>query len=163
MKEYVSPFCRLITLVTVLFLSIAATVFSETRQQQVHERSPMVMPFAMSKTLHIFKMTESGGVLKIVVRKSGDNDQITLIQRHLKHEAGLFQKGDYSDPAKLHGDDMPGLKDLQAGSSHITVTYSALPDGAKITFETGDLHLLTALHRWFGAQLSEHGADARAE
>jgi hypothetical protein len=26
-----------------------------------------------------------------------------------------------------------------------------------------DLRLLTALHRWFGAQLSEHGADARAE
>jgi hypothetical protein len=23
--------------------------------------------------------------------------------------------------------------------------------------------LLTALHRWFGAQLSEHGADAKAE
>lgn len=26
-----------------------------------------------------------------------------------------------------------------------------------------DPALLTAIHRWFGAQLSEHGADARAE
>jgi hypothetical protein len=163
MKGYVSLFYRLIPLVTVLFLITDATVFSETRQQYVHKRSPMVMPFTMSKTLHIFKMTESGGVLKIVVRKPDDNDQIALIQRHLKHEAGLFRKGDYSDPAKLHGDDMPGLKDLQGGSSRIAVTCLALPEGAEITFKTDDLHLLTALHKWFGAQLSEHGADARAE
>jgi len=25
------------------------------------------------------------------------------------------------------------------------------------------LSILTAIHRWFGAQLSEHGADAKAE
>jgi len=150
-------------LVTVLVLLANANAFSETRQQLVHQRSPMVMPFAMSKTLHIFKMTESGGVLKVVARKPDEKEQIALIQQHLNHEAELFRKGDYSDPMKLHGKDMPGLKELQAGASRIKVTYSILPDGAKITFKTDDLHLLTALHRWFGAQLSEHGADARAE
>jgi hypothetical protein len=41
--------------------------------------------------------------------------------------------------------------------------YSDLPDGAEITFKTTDPQLLTAIHRWFGAQLSEHGADAKAE
>jgi hypothetical protein len=35
-----------------------------------------------------------------------------------------------------------------------------LPHGAQITFITSDLKLITALHRWFGAQLSDHGADA---
>ena len=58
---------------------------------------------------------------------------------------------------------MLGLSDLQNGRSDIKVSYSPLPAGAEITFETKDLHLLTAIHRWFGAQLSEHGADARAE
>ena len=57
---------------------------------------------------------------------------------------------------------MVGLKDLQTGASRIKVSYGA-PDGAEITFATTDLHLLTALHRWFGAQLHEHGADARSE
>ena len=41
--------------------------------------------------------------------------------------------------------------------------YTALPTGAEITFETSDIYLLTAIHRWFGAQLSEHGADANSE
>ena len=58
---------------------------------------------------------------------------------------------------------MPGLKELQKGALLVKVSYSELPDGAEITFETTDLHLLTAIHRWFGAQLSEHGADAKAE
>jgi len=121
------------------------------------------MPFDMSKTIHIFKMTESGGVQRVVAKDPGATDQIALIRQHLKHEAEKFQHGDYSDPATLHGADMPGLKDLQAGASRIKVSYAALPSGAEITFETTDLHLLTALHRWFGAQLSEHGADAKSE
>jgi len=108
-------------------------------------------------------MTESGGVQKVITKDPVATDQITLIQQHLQHEAERFQQGDYSDPAKLHGADMPGLKDLQAGASRLKVSYAALPSGAEITFETTDLHLLTALHRWFGAQLSEHGADARSE
>ena len=122
-----------------------------------------VMPFEISKTLHIFKMTEQGGVERVVTREAAENDQVALIQRHLQHEAERFQKGDYSDPARLHGADMPGLKELQEGASNVAITYTALPNGAEITFETEDLHLLTAIHRWFGAQLSEHGADAKAE
>jgi hypothetical protein len=141
------------------FLAMPASA-QTTRQEYVHHMSHEVMPFDMSKTLHIFKMTEQGGVERVVTRKQGERDQIALIQQHLKHEAGLFQKGNYSDPAKLHGADMPGLKELEAGASHIRVSYAALRNGAEITFTTTDIHLLTAIHRWFGAQLSEHGADA---
>ncbi|MGA8276792.1 MAG: hypothetical protein WB784_01150 [Rhodanobacteraceae bacterium] len=135
-----------------------------TRQEHVRQMSHDVMPFDMSKTVHIFKMTEQGGVERVVTRKgAGGSDQVALIQQHLHHEAGQFQKGNYSDPAKLHGVDMPGLKDLEAGASYIKVTYAALRNGAEITFTTTDIHLLTAIHRWFGAQLSEHGADAKPE
>lgn len=154
-----------------LFGSVAAVVAltaiplsaQPSQQEHVHHMSHAAMPFDMSKTVHIFKMTEKGGVERVVTREAGEEDQIKLIQQHLKHEAERFQKGDYSDPAKLHGANMPGLKELQEGSSRVKVGYSSLPNGAQITFETEDLHLLTAVHRWFGAQLSEHGADAQAE
>jgi hypothetical protein len=148
----------------VIFLVIGSSaVAAETRQEHVHRMAPSVMPFDMSKTIHIFKMTETGGVQRVIARDPGATDQVALIQQHLRHEARKFQHGDYSDPATLHGADMPGLKELQAGASRIKVSYATLPSGAEITFETTDLHLLTALHRWFGAQLSEHGSDARAE
>jgi hypothetical protein len=136
---------------------------SGTVQEHVHHMAHTVMPFDMAKTLHIFRMTEKGGVEKVVAREAADADQIPLIQQHLRHEATKFAQGDYSDPAKLHGADMPGLKELAEGAEQVEVTYDNLPDGGQITFETTDLHLLTAVHRWFGAQLSEHGADAKAE
>jgi len=141
----------------------SSTVFAQTVQEHVHEMSHSVMPFDMSKTVHIFRMTESGGVQQVIAKDPGEKDQVELIRRHLQHEAERFQRGDYGDPAKLHGADMPGLEELRAGAAGITVRYADLPAGGEIKFETADLHLLTAIHRWFGAQLSEHGADARAE
>jgi hypothetical protein len=147
-----------------LLACVAMSASAQTTQQEhVHQMSHGVMPFDMSKTVHVFKMTEQGGVERVVTREAAASDQIPLIQQHLQHEAQQFQKRNYSDPARLHGADMPGLKDLEEGASQIRVAYTALPNGAEITFETTDLHLLTAVHRWFGAQLPEHGADAKPE
>ena len=136
---------------------------AETKQERVHHMSHHVMPFDMSKTIHVFKMTQSGGVQKVLARDPSEHDQILLIRQHLSHEAEKFGRGDYSDPTTLHGADMPGLAELRANPSQVKVSYSELPAGAQLTFETKNLSMLTAIHRWFGAQLSEHGADARAE
>lgn len=154
---------RLAKVAAALVLFSTVVVFAQTRQEHIHQMAHSVMPFDMSKTVHIFKMTESGGMMRVVAKDSGAAEQISFIQQHLQHEAEQFQKGNYSDPATLHGANMAGLKELQEGASHLKVPYSALPNGAEITFETKDIHLLTAVHRWFGAQLSEHGADAKPE
>lgn len=149
--------------VATLLLGYSAHALAQTAQEHVHSMSHMVMPFDVSRTVHIFAMTDSGGVQRVVVKDKSDTTQIEQIRAHLRQEAGRFQRGDYSDPAKLHGADMPGLKELQRDAGHIKVTYTELPDGAAIEFRTTDLQLLTAIHRWFGAQLSEHGPDAKAE
>ena len=155
------------SLLLILSLSLASLVGIEARaqsvQEHVHAMSHGVMPFAMAQTVHIFRMTESGGVQRVVAKKADAADQIALIRQHLQHEAESFQRGDYSDPATLHGADMPGIDDLRRGAGQIKVAYAPLPDGAEIVFQTSDIRMLTAIHRWFGAQLSEHGADARAE
>jgi hypothetical protein len=146
-----------------LILLCASVCNAQTPQAHVHSMAHSVMPFDMSKTVHVFRMTETGGVQSVIAKDAQATGQVELIRQHLRHEAMQFEAGNYSDPAALHGSDMPGLKDVQAGADAIRVSYAELPSGASITFETQDLHLLTALHRWFGAQLSEHGADARAE
>jgi hypothetical protein len=146
-----------------LLLSSSGDVIAQTQQQHVHAMSHGVMPFDVAKTVHIFRMDETGGVERVVVKDKSDARQVLLIQQHLRQEAGRFQHGDYSDPAKLHGANMPGLKELQLGAKGVKVTYSELRDGAEIAFKTANPRLLTAIHRWFGAQLSEHGADAKAE
>ena len=162
MKKRTGYFFLLSGLAFFLWIGIGQG-FAASKQEHVHHMAHSVMPFDMAQTEHIFRMTEYGGVQKVIAKNPDNTDQIALIQQHLHHEAEKFQRGDYSDPAKLHGADMPGLKELQTGAARVNVSYVTIPDGAEITFETTDLQLLTALHRWFGAQLSEHGADARAE
>ncbi len=139
---------------------LAPVCFAQERQAMVHNMGGQVMPFDLSKTLHIFQMTENGGIQQVVIRNPADIDQVPIIRQHLQHEAMLFRSGDYSDPTSIHGAQMPGIEELAAGAARIRIDYQALPDGAQIAFSTSDLHLLTALHRWFGAQLSDHGADA---
>lgn len=121
-----------------------------------------VTPFDVRKATHVFEMTEDGGIQQVVVKDPADGEEITLSQQHLRHEAERFQNRDFADPAALHGEDMPGLRELSAGADGIVVTYTPLTNGGEIRFVTRDNHLVTAIHRWFGAQLSEHGADATA-
>ena len=156
-----SAILAMVTAVILLFSHSGTS--AETKQEMVHHMSHHVMPFDISKTIHVFRMTESGGVQKVLARDPSETDQILLIRKHMSHEAEKFGRGDYTDPTKLHGADMPGLAELRANPSKVKVSYSELPEGAQLTFETKDLSMLTAIHRWFGAQLSEHGADARAE
>jgi hypothetical protein len=118
-----------------------------------------VMPFDLARSTHIFTPTADGGT-QDVVSKDGDPKQIALIRDHLKKEAAAFARGVYTDPASIHGTDMPGLKELKAGANRIRIAFEELPQGARLRFSTRDAALITALHRWFEAQVREHGTDA---
>ncbi len=152
---------RLMALSLVVFSS---SMLAQNAQQHVHSRGHEVMPFDLAATVHVFRMTEDGGTQKVITRSEVPQpEQVRMIQHHLAEEAAEFQKGNFSDPARLHGAAMPGLGELRAGASTMQISYHPLRNGAEIRFRTHDLKLITAVHRWFGAQLSEHGADARPE
>ncbi|HEX7745321.1 MAG TPA: hypothetical protein VF462_08690 [Micromonosporaceae bacterium] len=130
------------------------------RQAEVSERGSAVMPFDLDKTTHLFTKTESGGVQTVTADDPGDSAEADLIQQHLRHEADRFGRGDFTDPARIHGNDMPGLATLRDSAGKITVNYAATRDGARITYTTTDVSLVAALHAWFDAQVSDHGEHA---
>lgn len=132
----------------------------QQHQEHIHAMGAQVMPFDLARTTHVFEMTENGGIQQVLAKDPADAEQIRLIRQHLEHEAERFQAGDFSDPAALHGADMPGIRELSAGAADLSVKYAPLPGGAEIVFSSPDIRLITAVHRWFGAQLSDHGADA---
>jgi hypothetical protein len=82
------------------------------------------------------------------------------VRAHLRKEAAAFAHGDFTDPASIHGGTMPGLKALHAGASRITVRYADVPNGARITYATGNVVLVAAIHAWFKAQVADHGVHA---
>lgn len=148
--------------VTCIRVARDAASAAPSRAAMIHQHGAMVMPFDLSATRHIFEMTVRGGIQQVVLRTGADSAQLPLIRRHLREEARRFGAGDFSDPMRLHGADMPGVRELAAAAARLRVSYAELPDGAQITFEAADPALVTAVHRWFGAQLSDHGADAVA-
>ena len=152
-------------LITVLTLLLAGAIASgcallaryDTGQGGMDDRAAAVMPFDLDATRHMFTKTDQGGVEEVVVIDPADTRDLDLIRSHLQHEATEFRTGNYSDPAAIHGMDMPGLTELGAGASRIEVRYEEVPGGARITYSSDEPALIDALHAWFDRQTSDHG------
>lgn len=120
------------------------------------DRAAQVMPFDLNATRHTFTKTDTGGVEQVVANDPDDQPNITLIREHLAKEAGQFARGDYGDPATIHGTGMPGLSELQAGKDRVDIQYEPITAGGRITYSSTDPVLVAALHSWFDAQNGDH-------
>lgn len=130
------------------------------RQTEVAARGAEVMPFDLEATTHRFTDTPTGGRQTVVADDPGDQAEIADIRRYLQEEAAAFRSGDFSDPASIHGADMPGLAVLEENSDALDVRYLELPDGAAVDLVTSDASVAEALHAWFDAQVTDHGDHA---
>ncbi|MFZ2727389.1 MAG: aspartate carbamoyltransferase, partial [Methylococcaceae bacterium] len=119
-----------------------------------------VMPFSLEKTLHIFNKTKTGGVQQVIVKDTSDKAQIELIQQHLSALAQGFKHGDFSGPQAIHGKAMAGLDSLSKNAADIDFNYQALINGAQINYSTTKPELISVIHQYFDAQLSDHARHA---
>jgi len=152
--------------ISALFITYCTSVTaieqtSNARQDEVARLGQQVMPFNLEQTLHIFSKTEAGGLQQVIVKQSANDFQITLIRKHLRKISEEFKQGNFADPARIHGQDMPGLTTLQnAKLGAISIQYRELADGAEITYTTDSPALINAIHLWFDAQLNDHARHA---
>lgn len=138
-----------------------ATAEPSPRQAEVAQRGTVVMPFDLNQTRHIFTKTPSGGVQQVVALNADDQAQIGLIRQHLKDIANRFSQGDFSGPAYIHGEAMPGLQALRkAQPGQWQVEYKDLANGAEVDYSSAQPELVRAIHAWFDAQLTDHGQHA---
>jgi len=130
------------------------------RQAIVAERGGEVMPFDLERTTHIFEKLDNGGRQQVI---SDDEDvaQIDLIRTHLVEETQQFSEGNFHDPAMIHGDNMAGLHELMTGYNKISIEYTEIEQGGQILYTTDDPKLVSAIHSWFEAQVSDHGQHAQ--
>jgi hypothetical protein len=96
----------------------------------------------------------------VVADDPNNSEQIELIRQHLAEEAERFARGDFHDPAMIHGEHMLGLHALIMGAENIRIEYSEIADGAQILYTTENAALVDAIHAWFDAQLLDHGSHA---
>jgi len=121
------------------------------------------MPFSLDQTLHTFKKTDTGGVQQVRASNAAA-DQVTMIRSHLRYIEKSFSARDFSAPAHIHGADMPGMAEMKAAKpDELAVTYHDLNDGAELDYVSHSAAIIAAIHRWFDAQLADHGADATGQ
>ena len=138
----------------------ASTAAANSRQDEVRQKGAQVMPFTLDKTVHVFDKTDTGGVQRVLVRGHAP-EQLAMIRSHLRDIAKSFTRRDFSQPMHIHGADMPGLAEMKAAKAdELRATYHELPNGAEIVYSSQAPRFVTAIHRWFDAQLGDHGKDA---
>jgi hypothetical protein len=130
------------------------------RRAEVAARGARVMPFDLDATTHVFTDTDRGGIQTVTADDPDQASQIALIRAHLRRERVKLARGDYEDPAAIHGHDMDGVAALAAGHDDIRVTYADVPHGARLTYSTDRRDLVDAVHAWFARQVMDHGAHA---
>ena len=160
-------FCRCAAACAAVLLLVLASCAEDgdalaERQAEVAERGAEVMPFDLDATTHTFTDTDDGGIQTVTADDPADADQIELVRAHLHEERDKFARGDFEDPAAIHGHDMDGVAELAAGYRDITVTYTGLPDGGQLSYTTDRPDLVDAVHAWFARQVTDHGAHAEA-
>ncbi len=120
------------------------------------------MPFDLKATTHLFTKTSNGGVQQVVAKNPKNRTQTKLIREHLHDIADQFRNGDFSAPMHIHGMGMSGLAQLKkAKPGEISINYKDLPNGGEVQYSSANVSLVSALHHWFDAQLSDHGTDAK--
>jgi hypothetical protein len=136
---------------------------SGQRQQEVREKGAGVMPFSLDQTLHVFDKTDTGGVQRVLASNAAA-DQVAMIRSHLNSIAQSFNARDFGAPAHIHGADMPGMAEMKAAKpGELTVGYRELNDGAELDYVSHSPTIIAAIHRWFDAQLADHGSDATTQ
>lgn len=141
----------------VIVVLAPAIARADSHSNMVMGHGAQVMPFDQNQAMHMFLPSAIGGVVEIVVHDM-DARQIALVRSHLLQEAAMFTRGDYSDPAYIHGKTMPGLVALESGSAKVSVRYFETPTGASIVLSSPDPGVVSAIHTWLAAQNHDHGS-----
>jgi len=141
-------------------IAVAGDGDPPSRQEVVAEHGARVMPFDLEATTHVFAPDVDGGIQTVVADDPTDDRQVDLVRDHLRAEATSFRRGDFGDPAEVHGHDMPGLDVLDRSAPRLDVTYHDIPAGGEIRYRSDDPTVVRALHDWFAAQVSDHGRHA---
>jgi len=156
-----TPFRLILVILGFTAMLPATWAASTAKQLEVAQKGAMVMPFNGQNSKHVFQKMPDGGLQQVLANDASDKSLVEAIRGHLSMEADRFKKGDYSDPMKIHGMDMPGVQYLSSVKpGQIVIAYRDLPNGGEVRYTGKDAATVTAIHNWFDAQLSDHGSDA---
>ena len=106
---------------------------------------------------HTFEPRPDGG--RITLRRDvEDSAGVEAIRMHLRSIAEAFAAGDFTTPAFVHAENVPGTDVMAARRAAISYRAGPIDRGAELLLITSDSAALDAIHRFLAYQRREHRA-----
>jgi hypothetical protein len=106
---------------------------------------------------HKFDALPDGGRIELQ-RDVDDTAGVAQIRAHLNEIVKAFEAGDFSTPAFVHMQQVPGTKVMAARRAAISYTYRDLPRGGELRIVTKDPEALEAIREFMAFQRQDHRA-----
>ncbi len=133
---------------------------SDTAFASMQMRGRAAMGVDQYTSTHRFDALPDGGRIELQ-RDVDDAAGVAQIREHLQGIAQAFRSGDFSTPAFVHMQQVPGAAVMAAKRALITYTYHDLPRGGELRMATRDSAALEAIHAFMAFQRGEHHASGK--
>ena len=123
----------------------------------VQLRGTTAMGVDQYTSTHRFDTLPDGGRIELQ-RNVDDSTGVADIRTHLQAIAKAFKTGDFTTPAFVHMQTVPGTLVMAANRASITYVYRALARGGELRLSTTDAEALRAIHQFIAFQRDDHRA-----
>jgi hypothetical protein len=124
---------------------------------ELQTRGQQAMGVDQYASSHLFDALDDGGRIELQT-DADDPTAVARIRQHLQEITRAFQKGDFSTPAFVHMQAVPGSAVMAAMSAVITYAYRNLPRGGEVRITTRDPDAVLAIHEFMAFQRQDHRA-----
>jgi hypothetical protein len=149
---------------TGILLALTLALTGETAAVQDHQHNPALnargkqfMGFDQEATTHHFILTRDGGRIEVSTRSAADTKSQGEIRAHLGHIAQSFTSGDFSVPALVHDQKVPGVAKMKGAGAALTYVYEPTERGGLIRISGSTPDAVAAVHEFLKFQIKDHG------
>ena len=130
---------------------------SDSAFAALQHRGMQAMGVDQYTSTHHFDALPDGGRIELQ-RDVDDSAGVAQIRRHLQEITKAFAAGDFSTPAFVHMQDVPGTRVMAVKRGVISYTYRELPRGGEVRIVTQDSAALEAIREFMAFQRQDHRA-----
>jgi hypothetical protein len=123
----------------------------------VQARGKIVMGVDQYTSTHHFVTLRDGGRISLE-RDVDDSTGVNTIRAHLRSIADAFSRGDFSAPAMVHMQEVPGAAVMAARRAQITYRMTSLRRGGQLRITTRDPAARAAVAEFLAFQRMDHRA-----
>jgi hypothetical protein len=138
-----------------------STAPEDSAFRAMQARGQDVMGVDQYTSVHRFEAVADGGRI-VLQRDRDDSVGVATIRAHLRSIARAFSAGDFTAPAIVHVDAVPGVATMRARRAAIHYAVTNLPRGAALRLRSTEPEAISAIHRFLAYQRKAHRTEAGA-